>query len=456
MSTRSFTRRVATPVPPAELFAWHERPGAFRRLTPPWAPVEVIEHPADLRDGARAALRVRAAGLPLRWDLEHRDYRPGQQFRDVQLRGPFAAWAHTHTVEATPTGSALIDHIDYRLPAGPLGALGAPFVRRQLNQLFAYRHRTMTDDLTAHQKLDRPLTIAITGASGLVGQALTAFLTTGGHTVCPLVRRDPKDGEIAWDPDRGHIDAAALEGIDAVVHLAGESIMGRWSEDKKRRIRDSRVEGTRLLAEAIAGLDHKPSVFVSASAIGIYGDRGETRLTEDSPRGDGFLADVCEAWEAAARPAAEAGIRVVHPRFGIVLSPEGGALAQMLLPFKLGLGGPIGSGAQYWSWVALDDAIGAIHHAIADEGIEGPMNVTAPEPVTSRDFAKTLGRVLSRPAVLKVPAFALKLAMGEAADEMLLAGQRVLPAVLQAHGYDFRHPALEDALRHQLGKVETT
>lgn len=455
MTARSFTRRLETTVPPAQLFAWHERPGAFHRLTPPWAPVEVIEHPRDLRDGAQARLRVRAGGIPLRWDLEHRDYQPGARFRDVQLRGPFAAYAHTHTVEATAAGSALIDHIDYALPFGPLGAIGAPFVRRQFDQLFAYRHRIMADDLNAHRKSGRPLTIAITGASGLVGQALSAFLTTGGHTVRPLVRRKAKPGEIAWDPARGEIDRAALEGIDAIVHLAGESIMGRWTDAKKKRVYDSRIDGTRLLAEAIAGLDRKPSVFISASAIGYYGDRGAERVTEESPPGDGFLAEVCTAWEAAARPAVDAGVRVVHPRIGIVLSAAGGALAQMLLPFKLGLGGPVGPGDQYWSWVAIDDAIGAIHHAIVDDAIAGPMNLTALAPVTSREFARTLGQVLGRPAVLRVPAFALKLAMGQAADEMLLSGQRVIPAVLQATGYHFRYPGLEEALRFQLGRVKT-
>lgn len=451
-----FRRRVEVRVDADALFAWHERPDAFRRLTPPWAPVEVIEHPADLIDGARAVLRVKAGGVPLTWTLEHRDYQPGVQFRDVQLRGPFGAYAHTHRVEPTPQGSALVDEIEYTLPLSPLGKVGAPFVRRQFEQLFAYRHRIMTDDLTDHQTLDRSLTVAVSGASGLVGRALTAFLRTGGHTVVPLVRGEAGEGEVAWDPDGGRIDAKALEGVDAVVHLAGEPIMGRWTDAKKRRIRDSRVEGTRLLAEALARLDRKPAVLVSASAVGYYGDRGDTPLTEDAAPGDGFLADVCLAWETAAEPAAEAGIRVVHPRLGIVLSGEGGALDAMLTPFKLGLGGPVGSGDQHWSWVAIDDVVGGIHQMIADETLRGPVNMTAPEPVTSRAFAKTLGKVLSRPAVLKVPGFALKLAMGEAADEMLLAGQRVLPTKLEASGYRFRYADLEEALRYQLGKIEQT
>lgn len=448
-----FERRVSTPVEPGELFAWHERPGAFRRLTPPWAPVEVVEHPPHLRDGAIARLRVGVGGLPLRWTLEHRDYIPRVRFRDVQLSGPFAAYAHTHRVEPDGEGSALIDHIEYTLPLGPLGALGAGFVRRRFDQLFTYRHRIMTDDLNAHRGT-QPLTVALSGASGLVGEALSAFLTTGGHQVRPLVRRAAEGAEIRWDPQAGEIDADAFEGVDAVVHLAGEPIIGRWSDAKKTRIRDSRVEGTRLLAEALAAAKTPPKVLVCASAVGFYGDRGDARLTEDSPAGDGFLADVCRAWEAACQPARDAGVRVVNTRLGIVISAAGGALAKMLTPFKLGLGGPVGSGDQYWSWIALDDVVGAIHRALFDDALEGPVNLTAPEPVTSRAFARTLGKVLGRPAFLPAPAFALKLALGEAADEMLLAGQRVLPQRLEAAGYAFRHPDLEGALRMQLGRMK--
>lgn len=450
--TDVFERRVAAEASPEDIFAWHERPGAFRRLTPPWAPVQVLEHPPNLRDGAIAKLRVKAAGIPLRWTLEHRDYIPHTRFRDVQLSGPFSAYAHTHRVEPDPAGGALVDRIEYTLPFGPLGALGARFVRAQFEQLFTYRHRIMTDDLAAHAGT-APLTVAISGASGLVGEALGALLTTGGHRVRPLVRRQAKGDEIAWDPAGGQIDGAALDGVDAVVHLAGESIAGRWSDARKRRIYDSRVDGTRLLSSTLAGLDRKPRVLVCASAVGFYGDRGDEVLTEESDGGDGFLAEVCRDWEAACAPARAAGIRVVNARLGIVLSAAGGALGQMLTPFKLGLGGPVGSGEQYWSWIAIDDAIGALHHALVTDALSGAVNLTAPEPVTSRAFAKTLGKVLGRPAVLPAPAFVLRLALGEAADEMLLAGQRVMPTRLEASGYRFRHRELRDALRMQLGRM---
>src|SRR6266540_767356 len=271
--------------------------------------------------------------------------------------------------------------------------------------------------------------VAVSGATGLIGGALAARLMREGHDVVPLVRRPVSPGEqaIAWDPARGTIDRVALEGCDAVVNLAGESVFGRWSAEKKRRIRESRVNGTRLVSEAIAGLSRRPRVLLAASAIGYYGDRGAEELNEQSSPGDDFLAGVAREWEAAAAPAARAGVRVVHLRFGVVLTPVGGALARMLPAFRLGLGGPVGSGAQYLSWIALDDVLGAIAHVLATEDLTGPVNITAPHPVTHREFAGTLGRVLRRPAALPVPGFALQLLFGAEAAAMLQSGQRVLP-----------------------------
>jgi uncharacterized protein (TIGR01777 family) len=293
--------------------------------------------------------------------------------------------------------------------------------------------------------------VAVTGAGGLIGSALTTALTGAGHEVTPLVRRPARAGEAAWDPEAGTIDAESLAGVDAAVHLAGETVDGRWTEAKKRRIRESRVKGTRLLAETLARLDPRPKALVCASAIGYYGDRGDEPLTEESEGGAGFLADVVRDWEAAAQPARDAGIRVVNTRFGIVLSPRGGALGRMLTPFKLGVGGPFGSGDQYMSWVAIDDVAGAVVHALASEELEGPVNVTAPAPVENREFARTLGRVLGRPAFLRVPAPVLRLALGEFSQEVL-GGQRVLPVRLERSGYGFRHATLESALRELLGR----
>jgi len=297
--------------------------------------------------------------------------------------------------------------------------------------------------------------IAVTGSTGLVGSALVARLEGRGHLVRRLVRHEVKDAEreICWNPDTGEIDAAELNGVDAVVHLAGENIAGRrWSEDFKRRILKSRTTGTRLLAETLAQLEMKPSVLVSASATGFYGNRGDEAVDELSPSGNGFLAEVCREWEAAAEPAHDAGIRLVKLRIGPVLSPKGGALAKMLPPFKMGLGGVIGSGRQYFSWIALDDLLNAIVFALETESLVGPVNAVAPGAVTNREFTKTLGRVLGRPTIFPMPAFAARLAFGEMADEMLLGGVRVAPHELTAANFNFAYPELEPALRHLLDK----
>jgi uncharacterized protein (TIGR01777 family) len=297
------------------------------------------------------------------------------------------------------------------------------------------------------------MVIAVTGATGMVGSELVKRLEGTGHLVRRLVRHEVKDadGEIRWDPDAGQIDAAELNGVDAVVHLAGENIAGqRWSEDFKRRILESRLKGTKLLATTLANLEMKPAVLLSASATGYYGSRGDEEVDELAPSGNGFLAEVCREWEAAVEPAHDAGIRVVKLRIGPVLSPKGGALAKMLPPFKMGVGGVIGSGRQYFSWIALDDLVSAIIFALENESLMGPVNAVAPGAVTNREFTNTLGRVLGRPTIFPMPAFVARLAFGEMADEMLLGGVRVAPHELTAAGFQFVYPQLEPALRHLL------
>jgi uncharacterized protein len=291
--------------------------------------------------------------------------------------------------------------------------------------------------------------IAITGASGLIGTALTAALDDAGHDVLHVVRHAATGpAEVRWDVDAGTIDAAALEGVDAIVHLAGENIGQRWSDDVRRRVLDSRVNGTRLIAETAAGLAGRP-VLVCASATGFYGDRGDEIVDEDSVPGTGFLADVVEAWEAAAEPARAAGLRTVHLRQGIVLSKDGGALARMLLPFKLGTGGRVGSGRQWWSWVSLDDAVAAYLFAL-EQPLAGPVNVVAPGAVTNQEFVKALGRALHRPAIFPLPAAAVKAAFGQMGEEMLLEGQRVAPTRLEAAGFTFGQPDIESGLASAL------
>jgi uncharacterized protein (TIGR01777 family) len=454
----TMVRQCRLPVPAQEAFDWHARPGAFERLTPPWERVELLRHDG-VADGARAEFTVRIGPLSRRWIAEHRDVVPGESFRDVQLSGPFAQWEHTHTIRPEDDGTSVLeDRIGYSVPLGAVGRrLGGAAVRRMLERAFAYRHRVTTDDLSAlHRYRGTPaMNVLVTGSSGLIGSALVPLLTTGGHQVVRLVRHAPRSGdERAWDPQATSLDPGLFEGVAAVVHLSGESIGdGRWTTARKQRIRDSRVNSTRLIAKTLAEMSQPPRTLVCASAIGIYGDRGDEVLTEESPPGTGFLADVCREWEAAADPARQKGVRVVHIRSGVVLSPRGGALAKMLLPFKLGAGGVVGSGAQYWSWITIDDAAGVFLHALCDERVAGPVNATAPHPVTNREFTRILGSVLHRPTIFPMPAFAARLALGEMADELLLGSACVLPGQLERTGYVFRHAELEAGLRHVLGRT---
>lgn len=297
--------------------------------------------------------------------------------------------------------------------------------------------------------------VLISGASGLIGASLSSRLQAADWRVRRLVRRPPRSAdEISWEPRRSILPAAELEGLDAVIHLAGESVAsGRWTTARMAAIRASRVQGTELLATRLAGLARRPRVLVSASAIGYYGDRGEELLDETAARGAGFLAEVCAEWEAAAAPARAAGIRVVHPRIGLVLATQGGALARMLTPFRFGLGGRLGAGRQWMSWIALDDLLSVLERAVLDERLSGPLNAVAPEPVRNADFTRSLARALARPACAHVPAFALRALVGRMADDLLLASMRVKPAVLERAGFEFARPTLEGALGGLLGKA---
>ena len=296
--------------------------------------------------------------------------------------------------------------------------------------------------------------VLLSGSHGLVGKALITRLEADRHEIFRLVRHAPSsDSEIEWSPDRYSIAIARLEGFDAVIHLAGESIAeGRWSEAKKRRIRESRVKGTKLLSDALANLSLPPKTLIAASAIGFYGDRGDEILKEMSAPGQGFLPDVCVAWEEATQLAMEKGIRVVNARFGIILSKDGGALTKMLPPFRMGVGGRIGSGKQWMSWIALDDVVEGLNYVLTNESLSGPVNFVAPKPVTNAEFTKTLGKVLSRPTFFPVPAFAVRLAFGEMADALLLASQRVEPTRLKDANYRFSLSELREALLHLMAR----
>ncbi|MEM8666540.1 MAG: TIGR01777 family oxidoreductase [Planctomycetota bacterium] len=438
------------PVSVEQAFAYHERPGALQRLVPPWESVEIERSDGSLTVGSRVVVKTRVFGVPVRWVAEHTEYDPPHLFADTQVSGPFAAWDHRHEFQGKGSESVLTDRIAYRVPFGALGStLGGGKARATIEKMFAFRHRLTRDDLqlSADRPCD-PMWIAVSGSSGLVGKQLVALLTLLGHQTQPIVRSPGDEASIAaWDGE-----ASKLADVDVVFHLAGKSIAsGRWSESVKKEIRDSRVVKTRQLCESMAQLERKPRVLVCASATGIFGDRGDECLNEDSSLGDDFLAGVAQEWEEACQPAMDAGIRVVHARFGLVLSPQGGALQKMLLPAKFA-GGSLGNGRQWWSWMAMDDVVGALYHVMTDEAVSGAVNFVSPEPITNRDFAATLARVVKRPALFPAPAFALRAALGEMADALLLTSTRVEPSALMQAGYRYRFTDLEETLRYLLGK----
>jgi hypothetical protein len=453
-----FERSLELPVPAAEAFAWHAREGAFERLKPPWQHLEVRHRDGPLENGSRVTFTVYQGPLPLPWVAEHRDVVPGEGFRDVQVRGPFKRWDHHHRFEDLGDGTCrLVDRIDYRLPLAPLSSLVAGgTLRNDLDRLFRYRHRITAEDLESHRhyRTPKPLRVAIAGAGGLVGGALSAFLTTGGHRVLRLVRRPARgEAEVEWNPERGVIEPRRLEGLDALVYLAGEPLDGgRWTERRKERLVSSRVHAVARLGDSLAGLDDPPKALFCASGIGYYGDGGEDELDESSPTGEGFLAELARRWEEAAEHAADGwGARAVLLRLGVVLSPAGGALAKLLPPFRCGLGGPLGSGRQYLSWIGLDDTLDAILHLLVNPSLEGPFDLCSPHPARNHELATTMGRILQRPTVLRVPATALELALGPMARETLLVSQRAVPRRLLESGFRFRQPGLEEALRAGLG-----
>ena len=459
MTPREFLLRSDLPVSAAAAWAWHMRRGAFERLAPPWEEPRVISPFAPPKVGGTVELHVPVLpGIRMVWLSDFAEVREGELFRDVQRTGPFDFFDHTHRFEPkSDTSSVMEDRIRYTLPLGRLGdVFGSSPVRKKLAATFAYRHRVLAKDLEVHARAARgPMRILITGSTGLVGRSLVSFLESGGHEVHRLTRRPAgNDREIEFDPERGAAHPSEMEGFDAVIHLAGDPIAkGRWTEAKKRRIRDSRVPFTRRLAETLAALKRPPAVLISASATGYYGDRGDRILRESDPRGEGFLPEVCVQWESATEPASGAGIRVAHLRTGLVLTPAGGALTPMLLPFRLGLGGPLGSGKQWWSFIALDDLLYLIHHVLMKDSVRGAVNATSPDPVTNAEFTRVLGRVLNRPALIPVPRFALEALLGEMTDPLLLASARVNPEKALDSGFEFSYSRLEAALRHVLGRV---
>ncbi len=448
MKPEEFVHRSHLDASAAEAFRWHARPGSFERLRPPWTEVRVVDRRGGIEPGGRVDLRVKVGPFWRRWVAEHREWEPDRSFRDVSSKGPFGHWDHTHLFLPDAGGGSLLeDRIAYAPPFGWVGRLLlGRYCKRELLRLFRYRHAVTAADLEAHRvhREAGPQRVLVTGSSGLAGSALVSFLRAGGHAAFRLLH-EPRKGFRAWQPMQGQLDPGVLEGFDAIVHLAAESEHeGDWTAAKRARILASRAGATRLLCQAIARLASPPRVLVSASSTAFYGSRESAPLRGDEPAGDDFLANAYREKEEAAAAAAERGVRVVHLRFGRILSPEGGLLRRSLGLFRAGLGGWAGSGGRYVSWISRDDAVGTIHHAMLAAGLRGAINAVAPHPLPAREFARTLGRVLSRPAWLRRPAFG--------ARRLLLASQRAVPDRLIASGYRFRHPVLETALRFCLGR----
>lgn len=452
-NTESYTYESELPVSNTVAFAWHEQPGIFERLIPPWQKISVIERNGTIKDGDELTFQIKAGFITILWKALHRSYIKDRQFCDIQVRGPFTYWSHIH--KFTPidgSRSLLTEELTYKLPGGFMGKwLFGRFARHQLDRLFRFRHQRTKNDLSIYQTGVPSMKILIAGSSGLIGKQLTSFLTAAGHQVVPLVRYPDVDG-IYWQPKKGELDYRKLEGFDAIINLAGENIAsGRWTEKKKQKIRDSRVLSTRTLAEALIKMENPPKVWINGSATGYYGDGNDRIFDESSPPGKGFLAMVCDEWEAATKPAIDAGIRVVNLRTGMVLTPTGGALERMLTPFQLGVGGVLGTGRQYMSWISIDDEIRIIDYCLTHD-IRGPVNAVSPQPVTNRAFTKTLGRVLRRPTLIPMPKFLVKWIFGEMGEELLLTSTRVVPRKLEENGYSFIHSNLEETLKTLLGK----
>lgn len=459
----TFTHVSDYPQDRETVFGWHERPGAFTRLSNPGEVRTERESADGIRVGSIQRFTLGVPGTAGRvgptWVAEHTQMERPELFEDVMVEGPLKSWRHRHLFSDNGSGGTRIeDSVDYELPLGVPDVGGV--LEGRLRAMFGYRERQLRDDLAFHQAHPQRQAIAVTGASGLVGRQLVALLGGGGHDVRVLTRgKAEHQGEIHWDPtgfgDEA-LDPEVLRDVDVVIHLAGEPIGKRFTAHHKAKVFDSRVRSTDLLARTLAALadDGRERALVVASAAGYYGaDRGDEVLTESSAPGDDFLAVVCQEWEAAADPAREAGVRVAHVRTGFVQSAGGGQLALQLPIYLAGLGGPLGSGRQWMPWITVDDLVGLYAHVALTPGLEGPVNASAPAPVRAKEYAATLGRVVHRPAVVPVPSIGPAVLLGrEGARELALAGQRMDASLAEQWGYEFRHRDLETGLRHVLNR----
>ncbi len=453
------TSEIAVPV--ETLFSWHAGDGAISRLTPPWAPIQMKTRSGPgIKKGVKVVFRLKLFGIPMTWEAEHVEYKENRLFRDHQVRGPFKKWEHTHIFRSKhglqdSKNSLMEDVVEFELPFSFLSRPFYGLVKKELKRVFNYRHRILKYDLEHYFGKIRKKKILISGASGTIGSALVPFLRTLGHEVICLVRKNKplsKD-ELFWDPSRGILDLESRSPFDVLINLNGVDISrGRWSDKQKKRIIDSRVVSTELLVKKMQSLTAKPGLFISSSAIGFYGEGGDTVLTEESCPGTSFISSVCRLWEKASEGALKVGIRTVQARTGIVLTPAGGALARMVMPFRAGLGVKLSHARQYMSWITIDDLLSAFLFIIDNDNITGPVNLTCPNAVTNRVFSETLAAVFSKKVCFTMPGAAALLLWGEMAKETLLASARVKPCKLLDSGFSFQHGDLFQALGDVLGR----
>lgn len=457
MKKETFVKRFRVDAPPEVVFRWHMSEGAEKRLLPPWFPGRVVSSDG-IKQGSKAKFELKFGGLSAAWIFEHTEYIEGEGFTDRQIKGPFSSWMHKHRFIPENGGTIIEDYIEYKLPSiVSWNYFVSRYIKNEIKRSFEYRNRILEREFSSYEpeQSQKVKKILISGASGLIGNAIIPILRSRGHEVKTLVRREPGQNEIYWNPSNGELNISEIEGFDVVIHLAGENIAeGRWNKAKKESILESRTLGTRLISGALADLDRKPSLLISASAVGYYGDSNDIEVKEGDKAGNLFISEICKEWEKAAEPAEKAGIRTVFSRFGIVLSPKGGALSKLLTPFMFGAGGKIGSGRQYMPWVSIEDAVMAIIYIIDNENIEGPVNIVGPNITTNSEFTNVLAKVLKRPALFPVPALVVKTVFGQMGRELLLSGARVRPEKLLNGGYRFRHNTLEEALRELIGKQQ--
>ena len=448
-----------------QIWDWYNSDGAFRRIMPEWEGIQPI-NAGRLVDGDETIFKVKMGPLRQKWVARHHSVVPGESFADRMIKGPFGAWNHHHEFESeSGQKTSVIDNVEYKLPLHIFTGWSAGFtVLPRMKQMFEFRSVRVANDLKqihATAKLPRQR-ILVSGSTGMIGLQLCAFLEAAGHDVHRLLRPStklPSDVDsnkvVKWNDLTGEILEGDMNGFDSIIHLAGAGIGDkRWSKKRLKLIRDSRIIPTENLAKIVSGLENPPKKMLCSSAIGFYGNRGTEVLDENSNAGNDMLSDLCRDWEDASSAAKNAGINVIHLRTGIVMSPLGGALAKLLLPAKMGAGGPVGGGKQMQSWISLDDEIYAIHHLMMKEDSEGVYNLTAPNPVSQKQFAKTLGKVLRRPAFAPLPGFVIKILFGQMGKKLVLEGQDVRPNRLLESGYEFTHSELESCLRSCLGKFK--